>query len=233
MTAAAVRLACPDGKPYWIVYGVRRISDGRLVYIGQTSFLIWARWAGHCQGAVRTPVHRLYPLLVAIREHTPAAFSTEELACCRSRQAAGWTEHTLIEQHKTLLPDGYNSANAIRGGTRSTEFVVKHSTSIKAAHAARRNDPERWTTWQAANKLRGEATRLAWQDPETRPARLAKMRATVIKGVEKVRATTKAAWADPAKRPGRLAQLRRAQEVSRQNRRARAKSKEGRQRDLF
>jgi hypothetical protein len=229
MTADPVRLIRPNGKPFWIVYGVRRIADDRLVYVGQTQKFLWYRWCTH-QAAAGRPNSKNAgnPFLKAIREYTPYAFRPEELACCTSRRDAEEVEAQLISLRATLHPDGYNS----RGPSNSAEFTSRHRAAI--AKALANLSPEQRARRAENAQRNGQRTRELWQGVE-REERLAFLKRTVDndESKAKVRAATQRAWTDPAKRPAKLAQLRTAIANSVANRRRHARIKDPRQDDLI
>jgi len=96
-------------------YVIRRVADGGVVYCGITSCGVLKRWRDHVYNSKRNP---RYLLAQAIKEFGPEAFAIEHIGSARSSDDAGFFETQLIEQYRTLIPEGYNMTLGIVDRTR-------------------------------------------------------------------------------------------------------------------
>lgn len=212
MTADRICLQTPAGKPVWLVYGVRRICDGAVIYIGRTIKPLWLRWAMHgvTAGYERRMEKWKTPLLAAIRDNGLFAFQPEELACCLSERDAAWVEDRLITAYDTLHPNGFNSAPAIKGGKRSAGFTARLSEQTRAVFV------------QMSDARREERAEISRHNGRG-----------VLKVLNKMGVGSRRAWADPDKRPARLEQLTLARRRCNLKGKKQARIKDARQKDLL
>lgn len=225
MADQSVRLLRPNGKPYWLVYGVQRIADCAIVYVGRTASPLSVRWIRH--GIASIDGKRATQFALALRREGFLAFRPIALVCCSNLRNAMQVEGALIERYGTLYPRGFNSAGAIKGAPRSAEFQARISAALKTARAKRdpvevratlqrasairqaalAADPEKRTVeLERLRSIRELATlgrRRSWDDPSKRPRMIA-----IVTKAAKARAIQQAqAWSDPDQRPILLAKL--------------------------
>lgn len=114
MADPRVCLRTPAGKPYWLLYGVIRKSDNRMVYIGQSMMLFPIRWGLHLSKLGHATSGRCHLLSETLLQEGPGNFEPVELAATFSKRDANSVEALLIKQWETLAPDGANDAQSAR-----------------------------------------------------------------------------------------------------------------------
>lgn len=179
MADPRIWLRSPDGKPYWLVYGIRH--NDRMIYIGRTSKLLHIRWGLHLAklGGLAGSCQVLSEWLLS---HDLASFDIVPLACARTKKDASVLEMLAIEQWDTLAPHGTNDHMSTRHRA-VISAAQRHYNSKpevkrkKAAHMAERWADPLYRKQTLANlaKFRDDpkrhaAIRLAWQNADLRAA---------------------------------------------------------------
>lgn len=129
-------------------YLIRCLTTGR-GYVGITSRPLRRRWSEHLYDA-RQPGAKRMAISRAIAKHGAVNFVIEPLCCAKSWDDICAVEPSLIEQHSTRAPIGYNVAKGGEGpfGVKRTPEAVErsaakhrgkpcHPNTIAAAHARR------------------------------------------------------------------------------------------------
>lgn len=113
-----------SGTPQFIAYKVTHVESGK-AYIGITTRNLKIRWKEHriCS--------RRFGVSPAIRKHGPSAFSIEQIASAKSLDDLHELERTLIKQHGTLAPAGYNLSGG-GDGTWNPSEETRRRISIAA-----------------------------------------------------------------------------------------------------
>ena len=169
---------------YGIIY--RAVSPSGKAYIGQTVRTLKQRRAQHYQKGTACTLLRK-----AVIKHGKDAIQWEVIACAWDKDGLDFAERTLIAQHGTLTPNGYNLTTGGESATYSKEAREKISKSNKISHSTPEAKAEMSARSRAFWKNPGHrekisaAVRKAWQDPKRRA---------------KVSAAAKKQWSDPETR---------------------------------
>lgn len=115
------------------VYKITNIIN-RKSYIGQTIKGIKRRWSVHKCIANKKPKHYLH---LAIRKYGKEAFKIEVIANAIRKESLNALEISLITQHNTLAPNGYNLRTGGAGGM--TEKKQSEISNKKRSLAMRGN----------------------------------------------------------------------------------------------
>lgn len=182
-------MGLPDGDaaPKVKVYRVTSRTSGKS-YIGITTEAVASRWRKHLTAAESGSRYLFHK---AIRKYGPDDFEVEVLAVADGWANACDLEVSLIVEHGTFAPGGYNSTKGGEGAwghVVSTEARLDIGRKVRAKYseeAFRRNhragQKRRFST-QEGRAAHSEAVALFWRDDEARRAQSAKLMAYYTAG---------------------------------------------------
>lgn len=112
------------------IYGIKDKKSGEVVYIGQTTRSLSARFKQHLKASEKeSPA---YPIHRAIKKHGKDRYESFLIEECISLEQMDKREIELTIEFNTLVPNGYNLMLGQKGGRHSEETKKKMSVSAKA-----------------------------------------------------------------------------------------------------